>query len=278
MKHSIATLAPLCLLFAGLNFTAPASAQQEPNANTAPPKVLEIITESIKPGQEGSPHAKTEAAFVTAMRNAQSPEHYIGLDALTGSSRAVFLLGYDSFAGYQKDLDDTRKNVSLTNAMDQASIADGELLNHYQTSIYTFRDDLSLNPGAQLGNTRYFELTLFHVRSGHSGDWDTLVKMYRAAMQKVPGAHWDVFEKRYGDNSGNTYLVAVPMKSLSDVDVEMNNDQKLSTLMSSEDLRKFMALDQSTVDSVVSNLFAINPKMSYAATAWTKASPTFWGQ
>jgi len=278
MKHSIATLAPLCLFVAGFNFTAPASAQQETNAHTAPPKVLEIITEAIKPGQQGSPHAKTEAAFVQAMRNAQSPEHYIGLDALTGSSRAVFLLGYDSFAGLQKDLDDTRKNVALSNAMDQASIADGALLSEYQTSVYTFRDDLSLNPGAQLGDIRYFELTLFHVRSGHSGDWDTLVKMYRTAMEKVPGAHWDVFEKRYGNNSGNTYLVAMPMKTLSEVDVEMTNDRKLSTLMSSEDLKKFMALDQSSIDSVVSNLFAINPKMSYAAAAWTKASPTFWGQ
>lgn len=278
MKHSIATIAPLCLLFAGLNFTVPASAQHVTNGHTAPPKVLEIITEAIKPGQEGSPHAKTEAAFVQAMRNAQSPQHYLGLDALTGSSRAVFLLGYDSFAGIQKDLDDTKKNVALSNAMDQASIADGALLNGYRTSIYTFRDDLSLNSGAQLGDTRYFELTVFHVRPGHAHDWDTLVKMYRAAMEKVPGAHWDVFEKRYGDNSGNTFLVAVPMKTLSEVDVEMNNDEKLSTLMSSEDLQKFMALDQSTVDSVVSNLFAINPKLSYAADAWTKAAPQFWGQ
>ena len=278
MKHSIATIAPLCLLFAGLNFTAPASAQQETSEHTAPPKVLEIITETLKPGQSGSPHVKTEAAFVQAMRSAQSPEHYIGLDALTGSSRAVFLLAYDSFAGFQKDLDDTRKNASLTNAMDQASIADGELLSRYQTSIYTFRDDLSFNPGAQIGSIRYFEITLFHVRSGHARDWDALVKMYRAAMQKVPGAHWDTFEKRYGDNSGNTFIVVTPMKSLSEVDVEMSNHQKLSTLMSSEDIQKFMALDESTIDSVVSNLFAINPKMSYAADAWTKADPKFWGQ
>jgi hypothetical protein len=278
MKYSIASVALLCLSFAGLGLTVPAAAQQQATANTAPPKVLEIITETLKPGQEGSPHAKTEAAFVQAMRNAQSPEHYFGMDALTGTSRAVFLLGYESFAGLQKDLDSTRENVSLTNAMDQASIADGALLTAYQTSVYTLRDDLSLNEGAELGNIRYFELTLFHVRPGHARDWDTLVKMYSAAMQKVPGAHWDLFEKRYGDNSGNTYLVAVPMKSLSDVDVEMNNDQKLSTLMSSEDLQKFMALDQSTVDSEVSNLFAINPKMSYAAAAWQKAAPTFWGQ
>lgn len=278
MKHTITTVAPLCLLFAGLNFTAPASAQQDQNASVAPPKVLEVITETLKPGQSGSPHAKTEAAFVQAMRNAKWPEHYFGMDALTGTSRAVFFLGYDSFAAYQKDNDDTAKNVSFSHAMDSATIADGALLNRYQESIYTLRDDLSLRGGAHLGNIRYFEITLFHVRPGHSGDWNTLVKMYRAAMEKVPGAHWDMFEKKYGDNSGNTYMVAVPMKSLSEVDVEMTNDSKLSTLMSADELQKFIALDESTVDSVVSNLFAINPKMSYAAAAWTKAAPTFWGQ
>ena len=278
MKPHLASVAPLCLLFAGLSFPAPAAAQQQPSDHTSPPKVLEIITEHVKPGQTGSPHAKTEAAFVQAMRNAQSPEHYIGLNALTGSSRSIFLLGYDSFAGLQKDMDDTQKNVSLSKAMDEASIADGALLNGYQTSIYSFRTDLSLREGADIGNTRYFEITLFHLRSGHARDWENLVKMYHDAFEKVPNAHWDTFEKMYGDNSGDTYIVVTPMKSLAEVDDEMASDKKLSTLISAEQLQKMRDLGSATVESVESNLYIINPKMSYARPEWTKAAPTFWGQ
>lgn len=278
MKPHFASVAPLCLLFAGLSFPAPAAAQQQPSGRTSPPKVLEVITEHIKPGQEGSPHAKTEAAFVQAMRNAQSPEHYLGLDALTGSSRAVFFLGYDSFAGLQKDMDSTNQNVSFSKAMDDARIADGALLDSYQTSIYSFRSDLSLREGADIGNMRYFEVTLFRLRSGHGRDWDNLVKMYREAYQKIPNAHWAVFEKMYGDNSGNTFIVVTPMKSLAEVDDEMASDKKLTTLVSAEQLQKMRDLGSATIESVESNLYAINPKMSYARPEWTKAAPTFWGQ
>ena len=278
MKPHLASVAPLCLLFAGLSFPAPAAAQQQPNDHTSPPKVLEIITEHIKPGQTGSPHDKTEAAFVQAMRNAQSPEHYIGLNALTGSSRSIFLLGYDSFAGLQKDMDDTEKNVSLSKAMDEASIADGALLDGYKTSIYSFRSDLSLREGADIGNTRYFDITLFRLRSGHERDWDKLVKMYRDAYEKMPGVHWDTFEEMYGNDRGAVFLVATPMKSLSEVDEQMANDKKLPTLVSAEQLQSMRDLSSATVESIESNLFIINPKMSYARPEWTKAAPTFWGQ
>jgi hypothetical protein len=277
MKPYLASVAPLCLLFAGLALTTPAPAQQ-PSGQTSPPKVLEIITEHIKPGQSGSPHAKTEAAFVQAMRQAQSPEHYIGLDAVTGSSRSIFLLGYDSFAGLQKDMDDTRKNASLAKAMDEASIADGALLDGYKTSIYRFRSDLSLREGADIGNTRYFEIAIFRIRSGHEQDWDKLVKMYHDASEKIPGVHWDTFEEIYGNDRGAVFLVATPMKSLSEVDEEMTYDKKMAAVVSPEQLQKMRDFSSATVESVESNLYAINPKMSYARPEWTKAAPTFWGQ
>lgn len=277
MKTKLTFAVPLCLLLAGLSIPCPAAAQQ-PSDQTSPPKVLEVITEHIKPGQQGSPHARTEAAFVQAMRNAQSPEHYIGLDALTGSSRAVFLLGYDSFADLQKDFDNTQKNASLAKAMDQASIADGALLDRYQTSIYAFREDLSLRPGAEIGKTRYFDITIFHIRSGHDKDWENLVKMHQTVYEKIPATHWDVFEELYGDNSGSTFLVASPMKSLAEVDDGMASDKKLPTMIGAEQLQKMHDLFSATVESVESNLYVINPKMSYARPEWTKASPTFWGQ
>jgi hypothetical protein len=102
--------------------------------------------------------------------------------------------------------------------------------------------------------------------------------MHQTVYEKIPATHWDVFEELYGDNSGSTFLVASPMKSLAEVDDGMASDKKLPTMISAEQLQKMHDLFSATVESVESNLYIINPKMSYAAAAWTKASPTFWGQ
>ena len=54
---------------------------------TAPPKVLVVTREFLKPGRGGSPHEKTESAFVQAMAAAKWPTQYIGADALSGANQ-----------------------------------------------------------------------------------------------------------------------------------------------------------------------------------------------
>jgi hypothetical protein len=277
MKDRFGSVGPLCLLFAGLSFigTAPVVAQDQTTQVHPPPKVLEIITEDIKPGQAGSPHQKTEAAFAQAMRDAKSPSSYIGMDALTGKTRAVFFVGYDSFADLQKDMDTTQANKPLASALDSATIADGALLESVTTSVYSYRDDFSLRGPVDITKMRYFEISIFHVRSGHEHDWDTLVKLYMKAFDAVPNAHWAVFEKEYGADSANTFIIVTPMRSLAEVDQEIADDKKLPSQVGEAQLQMMRELGASTIESSESHLFAINPKMSYVPSDW---DPSFWGQ
>ena len=162
MKKHLGSLVALCLLFTALNFTGvvAASAQDQMNGVTPPPKVLEIIVETLKPGQSGNPHMKTEAAFVQAFSDAKWPEHYLGMDALSGRQRAVFFVGYDSFEAWQKDTDATQKNATLSAALDSASIADGALLESLENNSYVFRPDLSLRAPVDIPHMRYMEITM----------------------------------------------------------------------------------------------------------------------
>jgi hypothetical protein len=123
MRKYFGLSAELCLLFTGLAVAGQGSAfaQDQSNGATPPPKVLQITVETLKPGQSGTPHQKTEAAFVEAVKNANWPEHYLGMDALSGRQRAVVLMGYDSFEAWQKDMDATQKNASLAAAIDNAA-------------------------------------------------------------------------------------------------------------------------------------------------------------
>src|SRR5215469_2581495 len=86
----------LCLC---LGLMAMAAAQEMPG----PPKVLVIQREYLKPGRAGSVHEKSESAFVRAMAAAKWPTHYFAVESMSGPSRALFLLGYSSFAEWEKD-------------------------------------------------------------------------------------------------------------------------------------------------------------------------------
>ena len=280
MKQRFGSVVPLCLLFAGLTVTGSvtATAQDQAAQRMTPPNVLEVIVEYVKPGQNGSPHQKTEGAFAQALRDAKWQSHYLGTTGLTGRLRAVFLVPYDSFADWEKDNDAQQKNTTLASALDSANIADGALLEGIQTSVFHLRNDMSLRPGAEPG-THYFEVTIFRVRSGHEKDWDTVVKMYKDAYEKnVPDSHWDMFEELYGTDSGNKFLLITPMKSLSEVDNNMMNDKKIADAVGPEQIQKMRDLASATADEVQSNLLAIDPKMSYAPDAWVKGDPSFWNQ
>lgn len=281
MQRYFGSSAALCLLIAGLGFAGPVkvAAQDHGGNTTPPPKVLEIITENLKPGQEGGAHYKTESAFPRAFAAAQWPQHYLAMDALSGRGRMVFFVAYDSFEAMQKDVEATEKNSTLSAALDSARIADGALLDSYDSSTYTFRDDLSLRAPVKIEDMRYFDITIFTVRAGHRHDWDTLAKMYASAYEKIPNAHWATFEKMYGTQSGGPrYILITPMKSLAEVDQEIVDDKQLRSTVDADQMKKLGELSAATIESSESHLYKINPKLSYAPDALVKADPSFWGQ
>ena len=96
---------------------------QEAPATTPPPKVLQVIREFVKPGKGGAAHEKGESAFVQAFARAKWPTHYFAATALTGRSRALFFIGYDSFEAWEKDSLATQKNAALSAAASAANCA-----------------------------------------------------------------------------------------------------------------------------------------------------------
>jgi hypothetical protein len=280
MSKHFGSLAGWCLLFTGLVFAGSdrAVAQDQMNGVTPPPKLLEISVETLKPGQSGVAHQKTEAAFVQAFSNAKWPEHYLGTNTLSGKQEAVFFVGYDSFDAWQKDMDATQKNATLSAALDSASVADGALLDSLENSSYVFREDLSLRAPVDIAHMRYMEITIFNIRPGHMHDWETLVKMYLAAYEKIPNAHWATYQKMYGTQSGGRFIAITPMKSLAEVDQEMIDDKGFASSMTEDQLQKLRELTASVLESSEAHVVAFDPKMSYVPDSWMKADPAFWGQ
>jgi len=53
-------------------------------------------------------------------------------------------------------------------------------------------------------------------------------------------------------------------------------DKDFEAAMGEEGMKKLSELSAAAIESSQTNLFAINPRMSYPADEWVKADPEFW--
>ena len=273
MKKITGLCAGLCLIFGG--GVGAMVAQDGASVEMAPPKVLVIEREFTKPGKDGAVHEKSESAFVNALTSAKWPTHYFAMKSLSGRPRALFLFGYPSFEAWEKDNHDMEKNPTLAAAIDRASVADGELLDEFTQSVFTYEPDLSLHTEGGIVHSRYFEISQYHVKPGHRAEFLELVKLYQKGFEKIPTANWATFQSYYGEDNGGLYLAISKMTSLAEDDASMNDDKKFADAMGSDGMKKVRELTASSIESEQTNLFEFNPKMSYPTDEWVKADP-FW--
>jgi len=267
----------LCAAALAMAVVGSAAAQEQSAGTMSPPKILTILREYVKPGKAGTTHEKTETAFVQAMVRAKWPTHYLGMTSLSGKSRSLFFTGYDSFDAWEKDAAATEKNAMFSAALDRASVVDGDLLDSLDTGVFAYNGEYSLNQQAEHATaaTRYFEVSVYHVKHGHRKDWDEGVKMVLEAYKKaLPDAHWACYESVYGAPEG-TYLFIVARKSAGELDSDFAHNKDFVAAMGEEGMKKLEELSAAAIESSEANLFALNPNMSYVPTEWLKADD-FW--
>jgi hypothetical protein len=247
-------------------------------AQTSPAdfKVLQVTVEYAKPYKGGMAHDKTESAFVTAMTKSKFPAHYIGLNAMSGKPRALFLTLYDSFAEWEADNKLVDKNPTLAAELDRASVADGELLESINSAVFTSDKDLSYKSRPDLTHARFLEATIFRIKPGHRADWYKLAKLVKDAHDKAgTSAHWTMYEIAYGAEDGE-YVALSADNSMADIDTGFAENKKFVDAMGEDGVKKFRELYASTVETSRSELYSINPKMSYVSDEWVKGDPEFW--
>ncbi|MFY9801940.1 MAG: hypothetical protein WA211_15515 [Candidatus Acidiferrales bacterium] len=273
MKKKICGSLLVALLLLGS--AAITAAQEKPGLMPAP-KVLSVIREFVKPGKAGSAHEKTERGFVDAMTAANSPSHYIALDSLSGVSRSLFLSGYDSFAQWEEQVTADLKNPLLSAELDRAAEADGALLSGYESGLYILREDQSYNTKGGIAHMRYFEITVYRIKPGHEADWDAIVKLVKPALIKAnPDDNWAMYERAYGAG-GPAFVVFHVMKSAAEIDQGYANNPKFAAAMGEDGMKQLSALSAAAIEGSESNLFIINPRMSYVGTDLINADPGFW--
>ncbi|MGB8543566.1 MAG: hypothetical protein WCD49_18205 [Candidatus Acidiferrales bacterium] len=271
----------LCSFLLGMSFVLAtagvAVAQDKPGEMHAPPPVLTITREFVKPGKSGAIHEHAESAFVKAMTAGKSDQHYLALTSMSGKPRALFFTGYASFEDWEKQNLADMKNATLSADLDRAAMADGELLDAMDQTAWVYREDQSLNQTGNLVGVRYMELEVFQIKPGHEEDWNAIVKMVKDAFAKVPDAHWAMYENVYGREQ-SAFLVITPRKSAAEIDRDFANSKQFMDAMGPDGMKKLNELSAEAIASIETNIFSISPKMSYMGEDLAKDDPDFWGQ
>lgn len=259
----------------GSNFRALAQTPA-PQPQSAPPKVLQIFREEVKPYMNAG-HEKVEAGWPKAFAKAKSKNYSLGITSLSGQNEAWFLAGHDSFAAIEKANQEVEKNPTLQAEFEQLGQQDKNLIVGSRTIIATFDEELSYQPNVNLAEMRYFWVESVRVRPGHYEEFAEERRIINAAHKKANiDEHWAVYYVEAGLPAG-TILIFHPLKSLKYVDqFPSMHGQAYSDAVGAENSKKMEALRASYTLTLESNYFAINPKMSYVSKEIAAADPAFW--
>jgi hypothetical protein len=278
MKKQYGAFAGLCLLFTGIGLAGSGLANaQDAKPNLAPPNVLVVEVEMLKPGMAGMAHQKTESAFVQAMQKAKSPEHYFAASSMSGPSRALFFLPYDSFADWEKSNAGMMNDSTLVADFDSAMQADGKLLDSFSTLVFRYEPDMSISPNVDLAEMRYVEITVIDIKPGHEAEWKELAKLHNEVYGQVPNTHFAMWEEYFG-NEGGVYIATMPLKSMAEIDEHRAAAMKAWAATGTDKKKRMGELEASAFASIHTNLYSMDPKMSYPPDRWKTASPDFWGK
>jgi len=242
----------------------------------APPaNILDIETINIKPYQDG-PYDKVASEYPALSQKLMDPTHVLGMEALTGSSRAIYLSGFDSLEALQKSeewlLGDSATDAKI-DALDAREALYVSEVNH---TLWHYRPDLSNNvAGADIPHSRYWEVIIFHMRSGRDGQFEELTKLRRDANLKIgQNIPWETYEGLMGVT--NDFLVLVPMKSLKEADTGLAHKKDFGAALGDEGRARMSKLSEESVVSVEDNLCMVNPEWSYVEKSWIEADPQYW--
>ena len=269
MKKWLSSVAGLSLALAG------SLAAQAQTPAVPPPNILHIQTDNIKP-YEDAPYDKFASESAALSQQLKDPTHVLGMEALTGSPRAIYLSGYDSFEALQKNEEWLLGDAAADAKFDALDAHAAPHVSEVHYTIWHYRPDLSNNvAGADIPHSHYWEVAIFHMRPGHHEQFEGFTKLYRDANLKIgQNIPWATYEGLMG--VADAYLFLLPMTSLKDQDTGLAHAKDFGAALGDEGKSKMSKLSEESVASVEDNIWMVIPEWSTVEKSWIDADPQFW--
>ena len=242
---------------------------------TTQPAYLLIAREFVKLGH-GAEHARIEAGWPAAFAKAKSPSYYLAMVSLTGASEAWFISPYASHAAIAADMRQAASDTVLGAELGRLGRADAEMLTDARQIEAVARPDLSSGTYPNIGQQRFWEISVYRVRPGHQGDFDAAAKAYGAATQRTtPGRSYRIYQVTAGMPEP-TYIIFESFVSYAQVDTLMTAGQKTMQALTPDEMTAVMKLFNDGLLSSETNRFQLSPTMSYVSDSVRATDPSFW--
>jgi hypothetical protein len=261
---------------AGLLLTLAGSlAAQAQTPAVPPPNILNIQTDTIKPYEEG-PYDKLASQYPALSRQLEDPTHVLGMESLTGSPRAIYISGYDSYEALQKNEEWLLGDSATDAKFDALDARVAPHLSQVDYAVWHYRADLSNNvAAADIPHARYWEVIIYRMRPDHAGQFEELAKLHRDANVKSgQNTPWATYEG--GTGVSDAYLVMMPMTSLKDKDTGLAHKKDFDAALGEEGSSRMNKLSEENVASVEDNIWMVIPEWSYVEKSWIEADRQFW--
>jgi hypothetical protein len=278
------TILPLLGLLAAA--PVPVVAQQ---ADEAPPPVLVVNREQVKPGKM-SAHEKVSAAYTALFSKAAPEVAWLGLTPIAGDDNVVlFLAGYPSFAAAEaehiKIEGALAQNVAYKTEMDRLDGQSGDMRNSSHTAWFVYRPALSYHPPkmADVARSRLVSISTVHVKPGRIPDFLDWYKGLNAARDKA-SATWvntACYQSSMG-TAGGTFVFfsfSKAMNELDEANAKSDERQKaVDAALGGDQVVKMRRelISEVLTEPVTTNLYAMNKSESHPSAQFVAADPDFW--
>jgi hypothetical protein len=250
------------LLFAGV--MAAAAFAQGPSD---PPPIIELVR---KPG--------TAAAPIRPYGQARAAVNVVGMTAVTGMPESWFLETHYSF-GSVEDLDKGLTSVAALRPPGAGDALQDDVLAPSRTILATFQPNWSYRADQAIRNfprARYFNVTIYQIRSGTEADFGELVKLRRLSADSVNLDRPDIAYRVISGAPAGTYIFLAPVLTLKSLDEGVAD---LPVYAEGIADARSKARAKVVPESEISRehlLFRVDPRLSYVSDEFASIDQAFW--
>jgi hypothetical protein len=241
-----------------------------------PPSILNMETINIKAYADG-PFDKVASEYPAVSRQLKDPMRFLAMEALTGTPRAMYISGFDSFEALEKNEEWLPGDSDADVRLEALDTRQAPYVSEVHHTVWHYLPGLSNNmAAADITHSHYWDVMIFHMRPGRGEQFAEITKLYRDAYvksgQNIP---WATYEGMLGVT--DAYLVLVPMTSLKDEDTGLAHKRDFGAALGDQGRNRVNKLSEESVTSVEDNLWMVNPEWSYVERSWIEADPQYWG-
>lgn len=245
---------------------------------SAPPQVLRIIRQTIKPGA-GTEHEKVGAGVARGVARAKYPANFIALSAMSGVPETWIVESHDTFASVEAAHTFVENTPAVKWWLGQYEAQSGASITEVRRLLAIHRPDLSYRADQftqNLPKTRYMSVVLVRLLPARDTEFAEAVRLVKGAYERSASDQPLVIYQVISGAPGPSYLFFAPMTSLKAMDDAPARGKAMREALGEDNAAKALKASAETTAASESFLFAVNPRLSYVAKEFADADPDFW--